>query len=669
MVSLFLMGIPGFLPIDAGSIRANPALGSNPAITQNLEPFPRGFGVNIHFTHPKPGEMELLQKLGVGWIRNDLAWSETERQVGRYDFSNYDFLFDELERANIRPLFILDYGNGIYQSGPPTSDVAIAAHERWVRATVSHYKGKKIVWEIWNEPNLEQFWKPKPDADAYARLAVRTAKAIRETDPGAVIIAPGCSGFDWSFLETCFQSGLLQLIDGVSVHPYRSAAPETVIPDYKRLRGMIRFFSPNREVPIVCSEWGYSTFSKGVSEAKQASYLSRMWATNLSQGIPLSIFYDWKNDGPDPKENEHRFGLVTESLVPKPAFDAARSFLNFNNSHTFLRVNTKSGEAETKLLFVKKGLDGSPQHDDLVELTWKTDTDGWPMVAKAVVGELSRVAPGADSQTQVQEIIPYVPAIEWAANEWKGRTIVQVRNEGALTGDASIGVVGAGIKSTLKFSPRDSLIFPWNPRRNTEIETKTHIDPPTHSPGTAIESLQQFKILKLEENPSWRGDLHESDVLTKSFRTESLRTSRRDPLRPLTSCAYTFTGGWQYVGLRPNTSLKIPLGAVSASVWIKLDGTHNILRSRIVDADGFHYQINLGSIDDAGSEPGWRLVTIPLDGPKIGVFWGGKPGAVSSGVPNGPLTWDCLFLIDSVDRANPQSGVFTFGPIYYLIKS
>jgi polysaccharide biosynthesis protein PslG len=41
--------------------------------------------------------------------------------------------------------------------------------------------------------------------------------------------------------------------------------------------------------------------------------------------VPLSIWYDWKNDGPDPNENEHNFGTVYQDLSPKPAYVAIQT--------------------------------------------------------------------------------------------------------------------------------------------------------------------------------------------------------------------------------------------------------------------------------------------------------------------------------------------------------
>ena len=83
---------------------------------------------------------------------------------------------------------------------------------------------------------------------------------------------------------------------------------------------------PERQnLPIVSSEWGYSTAEGAVSEARQAQYLVRQWLANLATGVNLSIFYDWRDDGDDPKDREHRFGTVRRNLEPKPSFLAAQN--------------------------------------------------------------------------------------------------------------------------------------------------------------------------------------------------------------------------------------------------------------------------------------------------------------------------------------------------------
>ena len=43
---------------------------------------PECLGVNIHFTDPKPGEMEMLAAAGFKWVRMDFTWAGTERKTG-----------------------------------------------------------------------------------------------------------------------------------------------------------------------------------------------------------------------------------------------------------------------------------------------------------------------------------------------------------------------------------------------------------------------------------------------------------------------------------------------------------------------------------------------------------------------------------------------------------
>ena len=123
---------------------------------------------------------------------------------------------------------------------------------------------------------------------------------------------------------------MLEYLDAVSVHPYRSPqhSPETAAADYHKLREMIDRYAPasrKGKLPILSGEWGYSTWKKGVSLETQADFAARQQLANLLEGVPLSIWYDWKNDGPDPNENEHNFGTVQQDLAPKPAYMAIRT--------------------------------------------------------------------------------------------------------------------------------------------------------------------------------------------------------------------------------------------------------------------------------------------------------------------------------------------------------
>ena len=88
-------------------------------------------GVNVHFTDPKPGELQMIADAGFHWVRTDFKWELTERERGKYDFSAYDRLLKELDVFQIRALLILDYGNPLYTEGESVrTPVARAAFSR-----------------------------------------------------------------------------------------------------------------------------------------------------------------------------------------------------------------------------------------------------------------------------------------------------------------------------------------------------------------------------------------------------------------------------------------------------------------------------------------------------------------------------------------------------------
>jgi hypothetical protein len=302
---------------------------------------PAGVGVNIHFTIGHEQDLDRIVAAGFKFVRMDFLWEATEPRKGEYDWSDYDNFTTELERHGLRPYYILDYSNPLYEenlasTNPITHQVknvlaspqhpgSIAAFAHWAAAAAEHFRGRGVVWEIWNEPN-GSFWEPRADVTQYTALALATARAVRAADPQACIVGPTTSGFDWNFFEAVFKSGLLEYLDGVSVHPYRRRAPETAAGDFARLRDLIARYAPaGKTIPIVSGEWGYSTAWKGESPERQGEYIVRQQLSNLLNGMPLSIWYDWKNDGRDPADNESNFGSVSYDLTPKPAYLAIQT--------------------------------------------------------------------------------------------------------------------------------------------------------------------------------------------------------------------------------------------------------------------------------------------------------------------------------------------------------
>ncbi|HEV7684723.1 MAG TPA: cellulase family glycosylhydrolase [Pyrinomonadaceae bacterium] len=353
----------------SGCIRAK-SCGFASAATAGSE-IPESFGVNIDFTDPQPGEIKMLSAAGFRWIRMDLKWDLTETKPGLYDFAAYDHLLEALKPYNIHTLFILDYGNPLYDNGaPPRNEATRQAFARWAVAAAKHFAGRGVLWEIYNEPNHSTFWPPKPNAQEYIELALTVGRAFRESAPNEKLIGPATSEIDFDFLERCFKAGLLEYWSAVSIHPYRHSDPETAAEDYCRLREMIRtyavqspkFKTQSQSIPIILSEWGYSSVWRGLSDEKQGELLARTLLTNVANEISLSIWYDWRDDGQDANDPEHHFGTVFNSyhVNREPVYDAKPSYLAAKTLSEFFKgyrfeKRVEVGSSSDYVLALRKG--------------------------------------------------------------------------------------------------------------------------------------------------------------------------------------------------------------------------------------------------------------------------------------------------------------------------
>jgi hypothetical protein len=268
-----------------------------------------------------------------------------------YDFvgSGFDELVDTAEALGLRILFILDYGNPLYgESRAVVDDEGRRAFAAFAHAAASRYGGRGHRWEIWNEPNLVQFWNSRrggPDPQLYADLVRATASALRAADPRGEIMVGALFfffpevveslGFGIGaprFLEAVAATGVLPLADAVTLHLYRFFGPESAADDVALARELLD--RAGSALPLVSGEWGYSTYDPdapatglnylpAVTLDQQAGYIARMLLSNYQLGLRYSvIFKDRDEHDPDPGNIEHHFGLMFGDLSPKPALDA-----------------------------------------------------------------------------------------------------------------------------------------------------------------------------------------------------------------------------------------------------------------------------------------------------------------------------------------------------------
>lgn len=345
-------------------------------------PLGETIAINTHYGAPREtvddAALVRLARAGVRWIRNDLDWATVERVPGVYDFETprFDALVESAECTGIHILFILDYGNPLY--GPARAvvdDAGRQAFAAFAGAAAARYAGRGHAWEIWNEPNLPQFWSAPgsgPDPEVYGELVATTAPAIRAADPsahiligsafmafpGVVAAIGGVPGIE--FLDRLFATGALAHADAVSAHFYRPEAPETVAADVAAIRALMD--AAGTTLPLWSGEWGYSTYDPNapptglnylpaVTPERQAAYVARMLLFNYELGLAGSVYFkDRDAAAPSPGNIEHHFGLMHDDLSSKPAYEAVATLARLVGSAR-LRGRLRLGEEAHGLLF------------------------------------------------------------------------------------------------------------------------------------------------------------------------------------------------------------------------------------------------------------------------------------------------------------------------------
>jgi polysaccharide biosynthesis protein PslG len=325
-------------PDQTFELRTDMALSTVPAGAGHLAP---RFGVNIHGIDDER-MLDLGHAAGFSFVRADLLWRAVERN-GQYRFVVADRLAAALEARGMGALWILDYGHPQHGGDVPRRLGDVAAFALYAEAVAAHFRGRNMRYEIWNEPNIDRFWPPHPNAIEYATLARSAVEAIHRADPDARVAIGGLARIDLPFLEQILAAGAIG--DAVSVHPYRTSAPESVAAELPLLQQLVNA-KLGANVEIWDTEWGYASYdyfsqalgTDGHSAAgrkRQAVLGCREALTVWALGLPVAVWYDLRDDGDDPRNGEKNYGLIERQYGDKPAMIALRRLMHLAPDHTF----------------------------------------------------------------------------------------------------------------------------------------------------------------------------------------------------------------------------------------------------------------------------------------------------------------------------------------------
>ncbi|MGA4576609.1 hypothetical protein [Stutzerimonas frequens] len=325
-------------------------LGCSFQITAQTVDEPFVVGVCAHELHkgdPSGRAYAMMRDAGITSVRTDAHWAYVERQPNQLKIEpSWQRYLKETARHGLSTQFILGYGNQHHGGGEkPRSEPVRAAYNRYVDFVTENLKGQVAYYEIWNEWDVEDPRDPAFTQD-YARLIADAAGIIRQRDPAATVLAGAVTsqGIESGFALRLLENGLMQSVDGLSLHPYvhcrgwRRNTPEAWI-DWMAEVDKELTRAAGRPVPLYLTEmaWPSHQGACGIDETLQAAYLARaFFLARTLPNIKGMWWYDFRNDGTDKTEREHNFGLVRQDFTPKPAYPVLAAISEIVSQYTYL---------------------------------------------------------------------------------------------------------------------------------------------------------------------------------------------------------------------------------------------------------------------------------------------------------------------------------------------
>ena len=255
----------------AGLGLAAVAVAEEPARERPLRALAVGIGEDYASNRRTPDaarrDLDACRRAGASVLRISFSWSEMEPEPGRYDFAFWD---------KVVPMAVNEYGlrlipyvcyTPVWASSEPNSDSVwttppkdLAAFGRFVATLVHRYKDRIRSWEIWNEPDIPEFW--TGSTKQYAALLAEGSRAVRQADPTARVVLGGIARRPEFLRELLREEGVSPLIDVVNCHSYFETWHDDAIeglPTYLGLiAGAIDDYGHGQELWM--AEVGYSSY-------------------------------------------------------------------------------------------------------------------------------------------------------------------------------------------------------------------------------------------------------------------------------------------------------------------------------------------------------------------------------------------------------------------------
>jgi hypothetical protein len=143
------------------------------------------------------------------------------------------------------------------------------------------------AWQIWNEPNLTQYWSKQPFARSFLRMLRSASAAVRAADRGATVVLAGLTNKSWRALRSVYRAGGRGQFDAVALHPF-TRKPADVVRLIRLARGVMRRYG-DRRLPVWITELSWPAAEGKVGRRNRTGFevTDKMQARNL--GVVLRL--------------------------------------------------------------------------------------------------------------------------------------------------------------------------------------------------------------------------------------------------------------------------------------------------------------------------------------------------------------------------------------------
>src|SRR5262249_22453520 len=168
-----------------------------PRITMPGSPLGIAWGMIYGFPLQKPVTfMPQVRKLGAGFTKVNLFWSQLEPEKGHYNWQALEPYLDQLQKPEDGLLALFSSSPWATQKStwvfPPSPAKNLDDYYRFIHDVVAHCNGRIRYFQNDAEPNNPMFW--SGTREEYAAELRVFYKAVKDADPHAIVVLGGCDG-------------------------------------------------------------------------------------------------------------------------------------------------------------------------------------------------------------------------------------------------------------------------------------------------------------------------------------------------------------------------------------------------------------------------------------------------------------------------------------------